>query len=256
MRRSSQASNSHHRRRSDHIVITRHKRRLEKLFREERYSSATRVLEQPHKSLKDPTVTAAAAPSSLEQTREILLGLNPQATVADDLPSVEDDPAKPGEPFLFDQAFVQRCVRDLPKGSANVASAWSYNIIHRLYAAPSEGAEFHLTTLATFLSKMANGMLGNRLRTKSRAVLIPKPEAGKFRPIGIGEAWYRLLGRCILKEVGREVGGQLSRFKWVVESLGGVRSLQEWLKYFWMPIRNTYLSKLTSRMLSTLLSGT
>ncbi len=214
-------------------------------------------MEQAHKSLKDPTVTAAAAPLSLEQTREILLGLNPQATAADDLPSVEDNPAEPAEPFLFDQAFVQRCVRDLPKGSANGASAWSYNIIHRLYAAPSEGAEFHLTTLATFLSKMANGMFGNRLWTKSRAVLIPKPEAGKFRPIGIGEAWYRLLlGRCILKEVGREVGGQLSPLQMVLESLGGVRSLQEWLKYFWMPIRNTYLSKLTSRMLSILLPGT
>ncbi len=137
MRRSSQASNSHHRRRSDHIVITRHKRRLEKLFREGRHSSSTRVLEQAHKSLKDRTVvTAAAAPPSLEQTREILLGFNPQATAADDLPSVEDDP-EPGEPFLFDQAFVQHCVRDLPKGSANGASAWSYNIIHRLYAAPS-----------------------------------------------------------------------------------------------------------------------
>jgi hypothetical protein len=56
---------------------------------------------------------------------------------------------------------------------------------------------------------MTNGMLGNRLWTKSRGALIPNLEAGKFRLIGIGEAWYRLLGRCILKEVGREVGDQL-----------------------------------------------
>ncbi len=43
-----------------------------------------------------------------------------------------------------------------------------------------------------------------------RAVLIHKPEVGKFRPIGIGEAWYRLLGRCILKEIGGEVGELLA----------------------------------------------
>ncbi len=41
-------------------------------------------------------------------------------------------------------------------------------------------------------------------------MLIPKPEVGKFRPIGIGEAWYRLLRRCILKEIGGEVGELLA----------------------------------------------
>ncbi len=41
-------------------------------------------------------------------------------------------------------------------------------------------------------------------------MLISKPEVGKLRPIGIGEAWYRLLGRCILKEIGGEVGELLA----------------------------------------------
>ncbi len=99
------------------------------------------------------------------------------------LPCREDDPET--EPFHFEAGFVQRCVRDLPKGSANGASGWTYNTIYQLYANPSEGAAFHLDALAALLTRLANGTLPNHVWITRRAVLIPKPEVGKFRPIGI-----------------------------------------------------------------------
>jgi hypothetical protein len=199
---------SSHRRRAEHIVLTRYRRRVEKMFKDGRYGAATRVVEQAHAALSDPNADNAYQAPSLEQTRSHILALNPVATEQDLLPGREDDPET--EPFHFDAGFVQRCVRDLPKGSANGASGWTYNTIHQLYANPSEGAAFHLDALAAFLTRLANGTLPNHVWTTSRAVLIPKPEVGKFRPIGIGEAWYRLLGRCILKEIGGEVGELLA----------------------------------------------
>ena len=199
---------STHCRKAEHIIITRHRRRIERLFRDGRCAAATNVVEQAHQALSSPLAVQPSLPPTLDQTQHILLGLNPIATEDDYIP-----PPEPGgiiiDSFDFEPAFIQCCIRDLPKGSANGASGWSYNVIHQLYANPNEEAAHHLSILSLFLSSLANGKLSNHLWTTSRAVLIPKPEAGKFRPIGIGEAWYRLLGRCILKDVGAEVGQQL-----------------------------------------------
>jgi hypothetical protein len=98
----------------------------------------------------------------LDQTQHILLGLNPITT--------EDDYILPPEPdgviidsFDFEPGFIQCCIRDLSKGSANGASGWSYNVIHQLYANPNEEAAHHLSVLSLFLSSLVNSKLSNHL---------------------------------------------------------------------------------------------
>ncbi len=91
------------------------------MFKDEKYGAATRVVEQAHATLSDPNADKAYQASSLEQTRSHILALNPPVPTEQDLLSGrEDDPES--EPFHFEAGFVQRCVRDLPKGSANGAS--------------------------------------------------------------------------------------------------------------------------------------
>ena len=58
-----------------------------------------------------------------------------------------------------------------------------------------------------------------------RLCLVPKTKNLsnlKFRPIGVGEVLFRLLGRAILSKVGKEVGGQIESLQLAVGVSGGV----------------------------------
>ncbi len=57
---------SSHRRRAEHIVLTRYRRRVEKMFKNGRYRAATRVVEQAHAALSDPNADNAYQAPSLE----------------------------------------------------------------------------------------------------------------------------------------------------------------------------------------------
>eukprot|EP01039_Chlorochromonas_danica_P001693 gene1693-1849_t len=199
------------RRRSPYIKSHNFKRRIESLFREGRYSAATGVLEQAHRELATTgNLPPPPARPSLDQTLAIIANLNPPSSELDHIPDPQQDPAPqhsplsgtPADRISFHDQRVQNCIRRLPKGSANGPSGWTYNTIRRLYLDLGPEDAPHLRDVARFLSSLANGQLPNQLWIRSRAVLLPKPEAGKFRPLGIGEAWYRVLGRCLLLDIG------------------------------------------------------
>eukprot|EP01039_Chlorochromonas_danica_P011798 gene11798-13280_t len=201
------------RRRSPHVREHNFATRIEALFREGRYSAATTVLDLAHKELSNTALGPNETPRpDLERTKEILLALNPPRNEEDlfplDDPPVGSQDTLP-EPIEFVPQSVQICIRRLPKGSSNGPSGWTYNIIRRLYGDLGPGVGPHLTSLSKFLSSLANGKHPHHLWTRSRAVLLPKPEAGKFRPLGIGETWYRVLGRCLLRDIGESPGANL-----------------------------------------------
>ena len=54
--------------------------------------------------------------------------------------------------------------------------------------------------------------MGRSIWTDFRAVLLEKESVGdikKYRPLGIGEAWYRLFAKALMMQVGADVGGLL-----------------------------------------------
>ncbi len=55
---------------------------------------------------------------------------------------------------------------------------------------------------------MLSGKLVSRLWLRSRSVLVPKKD-NTPRPLGIGDAWYRLVGRASLTKIGKRVGSDL-----------------------------------------------
>jgi hypothetical protein len=67
------------------------------------------------------------------------------------------------------------------------------------------------TTLVPIV-KLANAMLTGSLRPalwiRSRVVLLPEDD-GSHRPLGVGEAWYRLVGRLAVSIVGQSTGHKL-----------------------------------------------
>jgi hypothetical protein len=58
------------------------------------------------------------------------------------------------------------------------------------------------------------------LMALTRTVLIPK-DGGGWRPLGIGEGWYRLLWRIVMGKVGAELGRNLMPNQLAVGVKGG-----------------------------------
>ena len=107
------------------FVLARHKRRMEALFKEGRYSTATRVLEQAHQSIQVPVGLETMPLSTVEEAKSILVALNPIASPDDLLPAPSAEEGS--DPFTFSSEDVQRCIRDLSKGSANGARDLTMN---------------------------------------------------------------------------------------------------------------------------------
>lgn len=74
------------------------------------------------------------------------------------------------------------------------------------------------------ITRLFNMMLSNRVRrdywVPSRAVLLPKGDTA-WRPLGIGECWYRLLGKTVMLTKGRGVGSALLPLQLGVGMKGG-----------------------------------
>lgn len=180
------------------------RRRIEQLFSDGRQSAATNATELATAFLENPTEEIPSPPST-EDTIAILQQLNPAGGEADVLPAVTPEETARGN-IVLDGLIVDEALRSLPSGSANGASGWTCGLIRRLYTT-REGTDTQ--ALIDFLNALASGALPHTHWTTSRAVLIPKPNSNGFRPLGIGEAWYRFLGRALLLSIGKEVGGQL-----------------------------------------------
>ena len=63
--------------------------------------------------------------------------------------------------------------------------------------------------VATFCNLMLSGQLCSQIWLRTRSVFVPKKN-GDPRPLGIGDAWYRFVGRVALSKVGERVGHALS----------------------------------------------
>ena len=64
---------------------------------------------------------------------------------------------------------------------------------------------------ANFINAVLDGSMSEKvaaLMALTRTALIPKDGDG-WRPLGIGEGWYRLLWRIVMGKVGAELGRNL-----------------------------------------------
>jgi hypothetical protein len=194
------------------------KRTIEQLFRDGRIGPATSILESavPHleKDIVAPRVTIP-----LEVVRAEIERLNPAPTDADVLPDVPLSAIQACDRLKLDAEVVRETLSLLPVGSCNGTSGWTYALIRRLFCSSSAKTE-HLEVLALMFRQMASGRMPNTQWIESRAVLLPKGE-DKFRPLGIGETWYRVLTRTLLRIVGPGVGLRLAPLQFGCGIAGG-----------------------------------
>ena len=82
------------------------------------------------------------------------------------------------------------------------------------------------TALAAVFNKIYDGTMTEQVRwmwTRVRSLLIPKPEPGTYRPIGIGDAWYRLLMKVLYAQETVEIGEKLAPRQLAVGVPGGAK---------------------------------
>lgn len=187
--------------------------RIENLYADGRLTAAMRSVEEASAVIDSPITTSMSTPLPLAETKLLIARLNPPSSALDHIPDETNDP-EVDDPLKFTADHIAQVLQKLPKGSSNGFSSWTYAIIRQLYAPPKElpslAAESsrHLTIIAKLFTLLVSGVLSNEHWTTSRAVLLPKPDNG-WRPLGIGESWYRFLNRTILLVVGADTGNQL-----------------------------------------------
>jgi hypothetical protein len=157
-------------------------------------------------------------PTRHQQT-VILDELHPYATMADSLPSARVGPVLM-TPDLKDFEYV---VRQLRTSASPGATGWTNALIRRvaLHDGHSEALLLQMHKFVVRSMKGEVGVYAADLLSTSRSVLIPKPDGG-MRPLGVGEAWYRLIARCVCREVVRPASAALAPLQLGSGYSGGV----------------------------------
>ena len=164
-------------------------------------------------------------PSLRDQIQKIQ-SLNPPADDSDILPDKDNDPE--GHRVTYDDVITS--VRNLSKYSAQGSSGWLNCIIINLLTIPdredknAEGESPLMKAAGEAFTTLVNSALDGSMHADiatiwatSRAVLIPKnDDSGGWRPLGIGESWYRLIGRIAIAAQATALGSKLLPLQFAV----------------------------------------
>jgi hypothetical protein len=181
-------------------------RRIEKLLDHGRCSSAMQAF------TKFAGVEVNTKRLDVSQIKDIVTSLHPAGSVMDIFGDDVDDIAalKDIVPMQCHETAVKDCISKLVRGKAAGWSAWTNNLIQSLGFGNGEESKSFVRACTYLLNNMLSGTIVSYWWTISRCVLIPKDSVGdNWRPIGIGDVWYRLLGRVVLYMEGGKVGKQL-----------------------------------------------
>jgi hypothetical protein len=170
-----------------------------------------------------------AAPNNLraltpQEASAVLTPLNPphRSGRLDTLPDINEETPL-GLEVTAD--MVLRGIRLLNKDSAPGASGWTNHLLRFM---ASQGTTEDNTSfgerVAKVFNKITDGSMIASTRwmwTRSRAVLLPKPGQEGYRPLGIGDAWYRLLMRVTYSTQYVQLGEKLVPHQLAVGVSGG-----------------------------------
>jgi hypothetical protein len=170
--------------------------RVDGLVDEGRFSAAAVVVGQIAAKIR-----GAPNPPSLpvEAIREHIGRLHPAADEMDILPASADDPV--GVELL--ERHVTTTIERLNIRSASGATGWTNQCIRTLMLHVTADQRTHdeRREAMTAFTAVCNQALSGKLHLSvawlwatSRAALIPKDNGTGWRPLGIGESWYRLMG--------------------------------------------------------------
>ena len=195
------------------------KRLVERMMRDGRLGAATAQVTATE-NLLDVEQVQLPPVADRETIENELRRLNPERSAAnDDLPPLTPENMVAARNLPINGERVQECMRLLPKWSANGPSGWTNGLILQLFHIDHASPQVFETIAQMFLVMAANAMPSEGWIT-SRALLINKTGGG-YRPLGIGESWYRFLTRCLLSIAGPTVGSELAPLQFGCGISGG-----------------------------------
>jgi hypothetical protein len=185
--------------------------RIESLIRERRLGSAMAQLDH----LQELFDYAEAEEEVMERPdldvdsiRAMIASLNPDSDEHDVFSAEQEQEIATAAPLQLTPQQVEEVLGKLPVGSAAGPSGWTFGAIRAVFFETDHVATA-CAAIAAFGDRMLAGQLTSLLWLRSRAVFIPKKGNTGWRPLGIGEAWYRLITRCAVRAEGESVGRQL-----------------------------------------------
>jgi len=199
-------------------------KQVDKCIDEDRLSAAAGVVSRIHEQMEG---VQPQVPLTPDQIREKIASLHPEQDEEDILPEDKsEDPAG----IQVDEADVWVWVRKLNVKSGTGISGWTNRLIRAMMtrATGDRGvAQDKLNkariAFANFINAVLDGSMSEKvaaLMALTRTALIPKDGDG-WRPLGIGEGWYRLLWRIVMGKVGAELGRNLMPNQLAVGVKGG-----------------------------------
>ena len=197
----------------------------EKYGRQTRLAAANRVVTQLEKVISG-TLPATDNQQSLTaaQARTILQPLNPavRSEVLDALPDISEATPQ-GTSVTFDE--VAKGIKLLSKDAAPGASGWTNHTLKFLMSFGNADETAGMANrIAAVFNRIYEGTMPAATRwlwTRSRSLLIPKEGTHGYRPLGIGDVWYRLLMRIPYSRVAKKLGETLAPEQLAVGISGG-----------------------------------
>ena len=182
---------------------SRHQRlkKVDHLCTKGRRRMALQIVEELHAS-------SAASPPPLrltvEEQRSKLASLHPEGNDLDTLPPQSGNPLRRSTAMQFTADGLEQSIRNLDLSVSAGWSGWSNLLIIKTVLHSPMRVEI-IASLCAFFTTWVDGSLPAQVANMfavARGVLVPKDEGSGVRPLGIGEAWYRLFGRYILSRLG------------------------------------------------------
>ena len=155
--------------------------------------------------------------------------LFPAGSALDDLGAQNDDEWDLERPLQVTASDVASAITKLSIDRASGFSGWSNRLLKQLYLGSEPNHQQLIAdNYASIFNAILQGRASDHIRsyiTDVRLCLIPKsdnPLNPTYRPIGVGETIFRLLGRTILAKVGKDIGGKIAPHQLAVGIPGGV----------------------------------
>ena len=176
-----------------------------------RISKAARLADSFEQEMDRDNDSRISGQITREQASSVMEDLFPQGN-ENDVINAEGEGVIP---LRLTAADVNSAILGLNIEKTTGFSGWSNRLLKNLYLHADDRGQF-AENYAAFFNKQLKGELSAHMRkylAPVRLCLIPKtknPSDLKFRPIGIGETLFRLLGRALLSRVGKEIGNQIT----------------------------------------------
>ena len=149
--------------------------------------------------------TTAVADLQQAQVQAAVAALHPTLPPTSVIPPLPDNAP---EQILEDDDVMTALLRQSDNGAASGPSGWGVNLLSSL--AQSELCRMGIIAL---LKDIVNGHLPERARQlllASRLVALTKASDGKYRPIAVGELFYRLAGVLVVRKVTADAASLLA----------------------------------------------